>query len=255
MGIWSGDKPVFKPWGQQLTMPPLEAFGHFSILKGVDDWQIWRVVTFQFLHGNLMHLAVNMLALYVFGPVVEDFYGRWRFLWFYLFCGIGGALGYTLLCEANVLHYPSWQPLVGASAGLFGVMIAAAMLAPDERIITLPFFLPIRLQTWAIVLIGVAVYTIMTQGSNAGGEAGHLGGAALGYFLWKYPQWFVLVDWMSPTQVKLRSHQGAWERKLQAEQAQQDEVDRILEKLHDTGMESLSDAEKQTLYRASGRRK
>jgi membrane associated rhomboid family serine protease len=83
----------------------------------------------------------------------------------------------------GVLIGYSWQPLVGASAGIFGILVAAAQAAPHAVI--MPIFppIPMRLRTAAWVFIGVAVWTVLTQGRNAGGEAAHLGGAIVGFLL------------------------------------------------------------------------
>lgn len=165
---------------------PVFEWGAFSKTAAVEHFQVWRFVSFQFLHANLAHLFSNMLSLYLFGPIVENHFGRRRFTAFYLLCGCSGAVGYLLLLLAGVLHGDN-IPLVGASAGIFGVLVAAAMLAPDVEILLLFPPIPMQLKYLALIMVGVAGYTALTNGQNAGGQAAHLGGAVVGYALVRHP--------------------------------------------------------------------
>jgi membrane associated rhomboid family serine protease len=128
-----------------------------------------------------------MIALYFFGPMVESHLGSRRYLAFYLLCGIMGAAAYVLLWLPGVLVSAPWIPLVGASAGIFGVLIAGATIAPDTAVMLLFPPIPMSLRTLAWILIGIGVLTIVLGGPNAGGQAAHLGGAALGYLLIRRP--------------------------------------------------------------------
>ena len=170
----------------------LKLWGHFSAATTVFGFQFWRLLTFQFLHGDLTHLLFNMIALYFFGPMVESYLGSARYLRYYLISGVGGAVMYLVLFTTGVLGGTSagwwwmpqaWAPLVGASAGIFGVLVCAALVAPDTTIMLLFPPVPMRLRTMAWVFIVIAVYTVLTRGRNAGGEAAHLGGAIVGYAL------------------------------------------------------------------------
>ena len=185
------------PWAV-LYFPPLEWWGHFSVQLAIFQVQLWRFLTFQFLHAGLMHLVLNMLMLYFFGPLVEAYLGRRRFLVFYLVCGIAGPVGYMLLWALSSpstmnLIQTSWVPLVGASAGLFGILIAAAQIAPDATVLVWGI-LPMKLRALAWVTLGFAVYVVFTGGHNAGGEAAHLGGAVLGWLLIRNPHWLNFIE-------------------------------------------------------------
>ncbi len=166
----------------------LELWGHFSIYTAIQHLQIWRFVTFQFLHANFNHILFNMFTLYFMGPLIEAYLGRRRFLAFYLLCGVGGPIAYVLLWSIGVwgVRVPSTISLVGASAGIFGVLVAAATVAPDATVLVMGA-IPAKLKTVAWVLIGLAVYTVFSRGNNAGGEAAHLGGAVIGFFLIRRP--------------------------------------------------------------------
>jgi membrane associated rhomboid family serine protease len=168
------------------SMPPMQGLGHFSILLGIQKLEIWRFITFQFLHAGMVHLVLNMIALFFFGPLVEEYLGSRRFLAFYLLCGIGGPIAYTFLYLSHILIEYSWTPLIGASAGIFGTLIAAARIAPNETVVIYGI-IPMRLKTLAWILFGIAAFTVLRYGNsgqaNAGGEAAHLGGAAVGFLL------------------------------------------------------------------------
>jgi membrane associated rhomboid family serine protease len=177
-----------------LLMGPLQYWGHFSQFYAIEDLQLWRFVTFQFLHGNLHHLVFNMLALYFFGPLVEFYLRPRQFLVFYLLCGVGGALMYLMLLMMGWRIGANWVPLVGASAGIFGVLVASALIAP-HALVYLFGIVPMRLVTLAYFFIIYAVLQVLFLGANAGGEAAHLGGAAVGLLLLRRPQWLERLAW------------------------------------------------------------
>jgi membrane associated rhomboid family serine protease len=167
-------------------VPLLWDLGYFSVDTAISRFQIWRFITFQFLHDprGLGHILFNMLALYFFGPLIEAYLGRRRFLAFYLISGIGGGVMYVVLWG---LGFISGGALIGASAGIFGVLVAAARVAPDATVLIYGA-IPMRLKTMAWVMIAIAVFTIFSGGYNAGGEAAHLGGAAIGFLLISNPR-------------------------------------------------------------------
>jgi membrane associated rhomboid family serine protease len=187
---------------QARPMGPLEYWGYFSVTSAIGWMQFWRFVTFQFLHANFDHLLFNMVALFFFGPMVEKVLSSRQFVPFYLLCGVGGAVMYVLLMFIGwmvqspwvpVIGAP-WIPLVGASAGIFGILIAASRIAPNAIALVFGIF-PMRLRALAWLFIAYAVFQILFRGSNAGGEAAHLGGAAVGYFLMKFPQVLERIAW------------------------------------------------------------
>jgi membrane associated rhomboid family serine protease len=164
--------------------------GFFSADAAVYQLEVWRFLTFQFLHASPQHIFFNMLSLYFFGPMVENYLGQRSYIVFYLLCGVAGAVSYLLLLMLGGLGStgPDSQ-LVGASAGILGVLIAAATrVAPDATVMLLFPPIPMKLRTMAWVMIGLAAYAIFSNGRNAGGEAAHLGGAALGYLLIQRPE-------------------------------------------------------------------
>jgi membrane associated rhomboid family serine protease len=174
-----------------FTMGPLERWGYFSTDAAITHGQVWRFLSFQFLHASPTHLLFNMIGMYLFGPIAEAHFGSRRYLAFYLLCGLAGAATYLLLSAAGVLRSGPDTPLVGASAGIFGLLVAAAMIAPHVEI-WIYFAIPITVRTLAFISIGMAAYAVFLAGpaaSNAGGEAAHLGGGALAFLLIKNQHW------------------------------------------------------------------
>ncbi|MGF1633661.1 MAG: rhomboid family intramembrane serine protease [Phycisphaerae bacterium] len=162
-------------------------WGFFSYETAVEGLQLWRWITFQFLHGGLGHIFGNMIGLYFFGAIIENYLGSRRFLAFYLLCGIAGPVAYLLISALGILNIAPSTPLIGASAGVYGILIAAARMAPNARVQLLFPPVELTLKTMAWILLGIALFTTFTRGQNAGGEAAHLGGAALGFLLITYP--------------------------------------------------------------------
>ncbi len=196
---------------------------------------LWQPVTYMFVHANFWHLLFNMVGLYFFGGTVERQMGRKKFLWMYFLCGVAGALLslFQLATEAAVL------PVVGASGGVLGVLVAFATLFPDARIILFPIFIPIRARYIAIFYCFVTVWSLARGAGPGIAHWAHLGGMAVGFLFIKG----------QPLGGKLSR---LWEarRRLMREQrtaAEQAELDRILEKVHREGITSLSNQERDFL--------
>ena len=109
-------------------------------------------MTFQFLHDptSLWHIGLNMLGLYMFGTPLERHWGTKKFLRFYLSCGVAAGVAYVAIGAA--LGNASWIPLIGASGGVYGILLACAVLFPTFRVILFIFPVPIRLA--AILIFG-----------------------------------------------------------------------------------------------------
>jgi len=231
-------------------------FGLMSAWLGttIDGWwQVWRYVTSQFLHstGSLWHLGLNMLGLYMLGTPLEQRWGSRRFLAFYLVCGVVGGLAYVLIGAA--LSLPGDVPIVGASGGVYAIVLACAVLFPHFRLILFVFPVPIRLA--AVIVFGAMALTIL-QAIGAGrygpsfwSDVAHVGGAVAA------AAWIALGPlaqraWHNRHR---RTGQGAWQRKMQALADEQAGVDEVLKKIHDKGIASLTKREKKILQDATRR--
>ncbi len=212
-------------------------------------WQLWRYATFQFLHGGLLHLLFNMLGLYFLGMILEGAWGAKRFLVFYLSCGAFAGLCHVVMTFAfDPTHIE--RTLVGASGGVFAIVLVCAVLFPQIRLIFFLFPLPIRFV--AALFIGLAVYNLLSGIARGGfvgviSDAAHLGGAAAGAFwIWVLPRFR-----KSFTNARTKRSSGAWQRKLLKQADEQAEIDRILYKIHEQGIASLTAGEKRTLKNAT----
>ena len=200
--------------------------------------QLWRLITYQFLHGYTMHILFNMLFLFFLGPTLEKHWGSRRFIIFYLFCGAVGGLFYPLLVA---LKFLAAGPMIGASGAILGMLAACAILFP--HFIVFFFFFPIPIRIFAIICIFIATATIVSRGANAGGEAAHLAGIAAGA-VYVFSQ-----SWRDKLKRKARA--GTWEKKAYEQRNTQADVDRILQKVHDFGIHSLTSKERKILKQAT----
>ena len=139
----------------------------------------WQLVSYSFLHGGILHLGVNMLALWMFGRDVERVLGSRRFLQYYLACVVSAALLQLLVAYASAAPYPT----VGASGGVFGVLLAYGLFFPYRRLILL--FPPIPMPAWLFVSLYAALELVLgVTGTQAGvAHFAHLGGMLGGYLL------------------------------------------------------------------------
>ena len=202
--------------------------------------QLWRLISYQFLHDpNLFwHIFLNMLGLFFLGPTLERHWGSKRFLPFYLGCGIAGGLFYLFLVAVKFL---TPGVMVGASGAILGLLAACAILFPQFIVFIFIFPVPIRIA--AIGLTAVYFLTLITRGGNAGGHAAHLAGMAAGA-AYVYSQ-----SWRHKYASKLRT--SRWEKKMTAHRDLEVEVDRILKKVHESGIQSLTRKEKSILKEAT----
>lgn len=142
---------------------------------------LWTPLTYMFLHGGLMHLFQNMLFLFFFGPEVERVLSTRQFYRFYLFCGVVGVFATFV---SALLGY-GFNPVVGASGAIMGVLMAFAIINPEREIFLFPIPIPLSAQAlvWIVVIYNV-VFGMMNAASGVSWET-HLGGLAAGYLYMK----------------------------------------------------------------------
>ncbi|HAR44307.1 MAG TPA: DUF1751 domain-containing protein [Bdellovibrionales bacterium] len=167
----------------------------------VFQYRFWQIVTYSFLHGDVMHLFLNMMMLVFIGSELESVWGTARFLKFYFICVVAGGLAYLflqLLSTGQALHIP----MVGASAGVYGLLIAYGLLFAERTLLFMMLF-PMKAKHFIWVLAGIEFMS--TVFSPRGGVAGiaHLGGMAAGWlYLWgwrRFPDfWRKKGDWPLP---------------------------------------------------------
>ncbi|MDR9435366.1 MAG: rhomboid family intramembrane serine protease [Thiohalophilus sp.] len=145
-------------------------------------FQVWQLVTYSFLHGGVFHLLVNMYALWLFGSRMEMVWGSKAFLIYYFVCVIGAALVQLLVASQSGTVYPT----IGASGGVFGLLLAFGLTFPNEKLMLL--FPPVAMSAkWFVLIYGAVELYFGVTGSFAGvAHFAHLGGMLFGYLLIRY---------------------------------------------------------------------
>lgn len=273
------------------------------------DFRIWQFVTYMFMHGGIMHIAMNMFMLWMFGMVVERVWGPKKFLFFYLVCGIGAGLcqevaqlvtyyaeGLSTYRGVNIsgqiipmTQYLNLWTTVGASGAIYAVLLAFGMLFPEERMFIIPIPVPIKAK-W-IVVGSVVIELLSAMGTNNDGVAhlAHLGGMLFGYLLIKYWKKHPYSDfesgmyqgrqffekfkknwenrqnnranthtdkgnqdssWGFHQQSTTQTKESDWDYNAR-KRREQEEIDKILDKVRKNGYDSLSAEEKQRLFDSS----
>jgi len=234
--------------------------GYFAMYSGWKSFLAhpWGIITYQFVHSGILHLLFNMLWLYWMGRIFMEFLGSRKLLSVYLIGGMTGAVLFMTAYQALPLFsgIREFGSVIGASGSVLAITVAAATLVPDYSI-GLLFFGQVKLKYLAVA--AVVLDLLSMAGPNAGGHIAHLGGALFGFIYVK--------------QLRSRTNIGAWmdslttfienlfsknkpvmrvvHRKKNAEVTDQETIERILDKISQSGYESLTSAEKEILFKAS----
>jgi membrane associated rhomboid family serine protease len=219
--------------------------------------RFWTPFTYMFMHASVLHILFNMLWLYWMGQIFEEFLGNRRITGLYLLGGLAGAIFFIAAYNLFPLFTESSAVMnatvVGGSASVMAVIVGAATIAPNYSI---PLLLigPVRLK-W-LVLFYVVLDFLGVTGPNAGGQIAHLGGALMGFVyvsqLKKGNDWIAWIANLFKRKSKLKVASNNTTKRAEASsKPRQDEIDRILDKISQTGYEKLSQQEKETLFRAS----
>ena len=223
----------------------------------------WTLVTYFFLHEDPFHILFNLLTLYWFGQIIGDLIGSKRITSLYVLGGLMGGI-FFLVAYNTIPYLESRAPtsvLLGASAGTNAIVMAAATLVPDYTMFLL-FFGAVRLKYIALACIAISMVQITSV--NVGGGIAHMGGILIGYL-------FILQlrkgkDWGKPvnnlntfvqnlvkkdSNMKVSYKNTGKGKTKNGNQPSQEEIDVILDKISQSGYESLSKEEKQKLFHAS----
>jgi membrane associated rhomboid family serine protease len=226
--------------------------------------QPWTFVTYMFVHGGLLHLLANMLMLYVFGTAVESRMGSRHFLLYYLFCGVGAAVFSLLLAG-----FMPMGPFVGASGAILGVAVAFAMFWPDAELIVFPIPVPIKARTLVIGLVALDVIGSQLWPGDGIAHIAHVGGALFGYLFFRVQS----LSRRTPAQtaravervVMVQSGSAEPDRRTPVTPMRPRrsvdadpvaaEVDRVLDKISEKGISSLTPAERRFLDEVAKKKK
>lgn len=218
-------------------------FGLHPILI-IKKLYIWQFFSYMFLHGDFIHILLNMFILWMVGCEVERYWGEKEFLKYYFICGVGAGFFHL------IFNLSSPIPVVGASGAIYGVLIAFAMLFPERLIILFPFPIPIKTKYLAIIFATIElIFGFFGQSGVA--HFAHLGGMIVGFIFLKFG-WrisFLSRHFIRKQKLELDLHRTL--KKRQRIQRLREEVDLILDKINEVGYENLSENEKKTLKEAS----
>lgn len=227
----------------------------------------WTILTYMFLHFDFLHVLFNVLWLRWFGKIFLEYHNQQKLLSLYLVGGFSGGLAYMLAYNLIPVFQNSvtMVQLLGASASVIAIVIAIAVYVPDH-LIHLVFIGPVKIK-W-IAFVSVLLYVINLSGDNAGGNFAHLGGALWG---WIYMSQLmagrditgrfdrmtdVFFSWFRPRRkLKIKYNIPNQEYDYnRSKVSQQDEINRILDKIGKSGYDSLTFDEREMLFKM-GRKK
>ncbi len=230
----------------------------------------WSVITYMFAHKDVWHIAGNLLILYIFGQIFQDFVNQRKLLSTYLLGGLSGFLLYFI--AFNLIDtLPVNSSIIGASAAIMAIVIGIATYMPNYKI-NLIFVGPIKLQYIALFYVILDLISIR-DGNNTGGHIGHVGGALYGYFWGMQMRKGIDISqgfenfldrfflWFKPGGAKFRvirnkkdtrSGRVKTDEEFNAEKKKnQERLDTILDKISKGGYDSLTSQEKEFLFRHS----
>ena len=250
-----------------LGYPPGFSEGNWFALsiEGLKHGFVWQFLTYQFMHANLWHILANSWAIYLFGREIEATLGSWKFLVLYLAGGVVGGVFQVLAA----LLWPEYfgGPVVGASAGGFGLMAAYATLFPERELTLL--FPPINFHAKTMLIFSavLALAGIVFPVDHVA-NAAHLGGMLAGVVFirqfiqgrgwqWEFPSRRAAPRELVGTRVGKRSFWRSAanppDEDLSTDEFVKSEVDPILDKISRQGIQSLTERERQILEKARER--
>jgi membrane associated rhomboid family serine protease len=258
--------------GSGLTYQGIEIsywFGKLFYLHPLgENFRVWQLVSYMFLHGGLGHIFFNMLMLWMFGMEIENLWGSRKFLIFYFAAGIAAGLANLFIAPL----FTTTGPTVGASGGVYGVLVAFAMMFPN-RYVFLYFFVPVRAKYLITFFVLLELFNGVFGTSQGIAHIAHLGGAVVGA-IWVLLDMRGVIDrWLRKLDRKsIPSQSSQWNadgtrrdatfyeitptRKPVDESdflASQKTIDEILDKISVSGYSSLTETEKRILLDASKR--
>ena len=163
---------------------------------------VWQLFTYLFLHGGIMHLLLNMLFLWMFGKDLEMAWGTWRFYTYYFTCGVGAGLVEVIVKTIIDPHGvgTSTIPTIGASGAIYGILLAAAIVFPDQQVWIIPFPVTLPMKVYVLIMGALEFYFSLSSGGDSVSHICHLGGMLVGFlylrrgsyfygFRYKYSDW------------------------------------------------------------------
>jgi membrane associated rhomboid family serine protease len=208
----------------------------------VQNFYVWQVVSYMFLHGGVWHLLFNMVVLFFFGSALEMTWGSKRFLQYYLTCGVGAGLLHMAISYNSAV--------IGASGAVYALLMAYAILYPNQYVL-LMFALPVKVK---YLVVGLAVFDLLMgiRGGDGISHFAHLGGALTGLLFFRN-EIRRKIGVSKAAKRKWKVHvQDRRERRTENDPAN---IDSILDKISEKGFNNLSTTEKRILENYSRKQK
>ena len=238
--------------GEEIITSPVFQFSAMAtgpVVRG----QIWRIITAQYLHWSFGHIFMNMLGLHFLGRALERDWGSKRFFFIYLIAGTLGMLFYMMLTLRG------WLPMQGVAAGasgcVLGLLGACAVRYPHAEVLVY-FLFPIKIRTAALLFGAWYVWNLLDRGPNAGGDACHFAGLLFGAW-WAYrgETWWDRIGWRAASSQARRTEVPDFGARVAQRRDDAQTVDRILKKVYEGGIHSLTEEEKRALSEATERQR
>ena len=228
--------------GQQSLL-----FRTFGLVPSLvwSKFKIWQLFTYLFIHGGIFHIFFNMFVLWMFGKDLESQWGKMEFLLFYFVCGIGAGL-ITVLFSVN-----STVPIVGASGAIYGLLLAYGFTYPNQMVYLYGLF-PLKVKYMVLGLGVIAFFASLSASQSNISHITHLSGMIIGLiFIYFNLNWKVIKLWYIRLRLKGLSQKPT--KRNDEESQMKKQVDKILDKLNDSGWDSLTEQEEKYLTHASKR--
>jgi membrane associated rhomboid family serine protease len=265
---FSGGVPGFYYLNRYFALNPIVGLDQIG---AENNFQIWQLFTYQFMHGGFTHILMNMFILWMFGMEIENMWGSSKFLAFYLIGGVGAGLLQIFL---SPVFSDSLAPTIGASGAVYAVLIAFAIFNPD-RYIFLYFLVPVKAKYFIAFWVVLDFLAIGSPSPVA--HLAHVGGALTGFIFifldkrynFNFDKLFSSIknyssstknnfNFRKPTfrssgssDIKEAKFYDISEDKNSKEEISQEVIDRILDKISQSGYQNLSKEEKRILFEAS----
>jgi membrane associated rhomboid family serine protease len=153
---------------------------------------VWQLFTYLFLHGGIMHLLLNMLFLWMFGKDLEMAWGTRRFYTYYFTCGVGAGLVEVIVKTIIDPHGvgTSTIPTIGASGAIYGILLAAAIVFPDQQVWIIPFPVTLPMKVYVLIMGALEFYFSLSSGGDSVSHICHLGGMLVGFLYLRRGSYF-----------------------------------------------------------------
>ena len=176
---------------------------------------VWQLLTFQFIHASVSHIAFNMLGLYMFGSAMEDRWGSARFVLYYLLAGFGAGAAFCIMSFFHVMGLAPSAVLVGASGGIFGIIAAYGLLFAEQEVFLFPFPISLKAKYMVSIILALAFLSLL-RSEDPGSAVAHLGGALTGFLLVKFGPRRSPVISLSEGYYGIRNRYQRWKRRRMA---------------------------------------